>query len=191
MNGAKSFGFCDLNISTEGDVRETAIQALKLGYKVIALNTEISDEIIVTKRNKKGTYTEIPPPIKFTLTKEELKKNGLIQEPKILSRITIKFSQPSSPFIHKSRDAILKYDLIAYKPLTEAAFKHLCQSNVDVDMISFDTSDSLYRPSRKLLNLAVKSDVYFELCYGPCLRSASCRLKTIQLWHDMHRLFRC
>ena len=36
-------GFCDLNIPNNSNLKETVLHACKLGYKTIAINTEVTD----------------------------------------------------------------------------------------------------------------------------------------------------
>ena len=46
--------FCDLNIvATDSHLRETVLQALKLGYQTIAINTEVTDSWSSESKKKK------------------------------------------------------------------------------------------------------------------------------------------
>lgn len=67
----------------------------------------------------------MPKPKLLLFGTEELAAYGITKKPIILSRLTIQFSNPSSPFLHKYKEDIQKYDIIAYKPITETAFKHV------------------------------------------------------------------
>lgn len=54
MNHIKGRGFCDLNIEANiQNLKQTVLYAFKLGYETIALNINISDEIIPSQ-SKRG-----------------------------------------------------------------------------------------------------------------------------------------
>ncbi|KAL7647788.1 UNVERIFIED_CONTAM: hypothetical protein RMT77_001397 [Armadillidium vulgare] len=191
MNENSSYGFCDLNLSVEEvDLKKTILKGLKLGYETFAINMIVSDEIKDLKINKKGDNREIliPLPHSVKFLDSELSENKIYKKPKILTRLTIKCSNNSSYFLHKAKEAVNNFDIVAFSPVTEDAFKQLCLSNMEMDIISFDFNEIKFRPSKKLLRLAVKNNVYFEIPYAPCIRSPSTRRSIIQLAHSLFRI---
>ncbi|XP_076056226.1 ribonuclease P protein subunit Rpp30 [Oratosquilla oratoria] len=187
-------GFCDLNISAnDNDLKPVVLKALSLGYQTIAINREISEPESSSnekKKKKKGdSGLQVPSPPTLKLTEDELKKHKIKRPPVILTRLTVAYADKGSAFLHKLRDsgALTKYDIIAFRPRSEGAFRQVCQANMDVDIISFDIGDRDFRISRKMLNLAIERDLYFEICYAPCIARSSSRQDTIVLAHDIYQ----
>ncbi|KAK8722944.1 hypothetical protein OTU49_011964 [Cherax quadricarinatus] len=185
-------GFCDLNISAmDTDLKKTVLKALSIGYQTIAINREVTDNSTPDKKRKKGNFPMVPPPPKFKLSEEDLREHSITREPVILTRITVTYSDPGSAFLSKFREVIKQYDIIAFTPTTEGALKQtVSQTLVDVDIISLNIDEGGTRFARKLLCLAVERDIYFELSYGPCIRSSCSRQQTITLSHILHQCSR-
>ncbi|XP_045597688.1 ribonuclease P protein subunit p30 [Procambarus clarkii] len=186
-------GFCDLNIcATDTDLKQTVLKALSMGYQTVAINREVTDESTSDKKKrKKGEFPVVPSPPKFELSKEDLRQHNITREPVILTRITVTYSDPGSAFLSKFREVIKQYDIIAFTPTTEGALKQtVCQTLVDVDIISLNPEDRNTRFARKLLRLAVERDIYFELSYGPCITNSCSRQQTITLSHLLHQCSR-
>lgn len=72
-----------------------------------------------------GDFPSVPSPPKLTLTEADLHKHKITREPVILTRITVTYSDPGSPFLSKYRDIIKEYDIIAFTPTSEAALKQV------------------------------------------------------------------
>lgn len=56
---SKAVGYCDLNIDASSKcLKQTVLEALRLGYQTIAINTSIHDQPSYeeSKKNKKGEY---------------------------------------------------------------------------------------------------------------------------------------
>ncbi|KAK4287772.1 hypothetical protein Pmani_039169 [Petrolisthes manimaculis] len=192
-------GYCDLNIAVNTSdittLKTTVLKALSMGYQTVAINTEITDNTTpdTKKKKKKGDYPCVPPPPKLTLTSADLRKHNVTRDPVILTRITVTYSDPGSPFLSKYRDLIKLYDLIAFTPTTEAALKQtVSQTLVEVDLISLSIGreGDTARFSRKLLHSAIEKDIYYEVCYGPCIFGSGARQQTITLAHSLHRKIR-
>jgi len=184
--------FCDLNIlATDSHLRETVLQALKIGYQTIAINTEVTDSWSSEskkKKRKKGEQDQvIPDPITLRFTAEELMKHGIKNTPTILNRLTITYSEPSTPFMHKAKSSFNKYDILAFTPTTESALKQVCVDMPHVDIISLDANQRDLRIIAKQVRLALKKDIYFEISYSPCIGNSSTRLN---IFTFAHRLFR-
>ncbi|KAG7169147.1 ribonuclease P protein subunit p30-like [Homarus americanus] len=186
-------GFCDLNISaSDEDLKNTVLKALSIGYQTVAINREVIDNSTSEKKKrKKGDFPMVPPPPKLELSEEDLRQHGITREPVILTRITVTYSDPGSAFLSKFREVIKQYDIIAFTPTTEGALKQtVCQTLVDVDIISLNPNEQGARFARKLLRLAVERDIYFELSYGPCILNSGSRQRTITLSHILHQCSR-
>lgn len=184
-------GFCDLNIAAAtNDLKQTVLKALSIGYQTIAINTEVTDTTTNDKKKKKkgNEVPLVPAPQKLKLTPEDLKQHKITKEPVILTRITVTYSEPSSSFLSKYKDALKQYDIIAFTPTTEGALKQcVTQTLVDVDVISLSPAELKGRPAWKLIRLAVEKCIYFEICYAPCLANQSSRQGTIVLSHVLHQ----
>ena len=67
------------------------------------------------------------------------------------------------------------YDLVAARPLTQAAFDHLCQAPLSaqhLDLISIDFSSHGKLPFRikpPMLKLALQKGLHFEIAYSPLI----------------------
>ena len=57
------------------------------------------------------------------LTAEELKQYAPKKNPLILTRITVILSDLNNAFLHVTKNALQQYDLIAFTPTSEAAYK--------------------------------------------------------------------
>lgn len=196
-------GYCDLNISaTDPDLKATVLKALSLGYQTIAVNRYVTDTLAGSvekeggsKKRKKGhesgNESLVPPPVKLNISAMDLQRHKITREPIILSRITITHSDPASPFLSKYAGAIRQYDLIAITPENDVTLKQIVWSKVvDVDIISLVPETSSFQLSRSLLRSAIERDIYFEICYGPCLTDIHARKQTIALSHFLHRTSR-
>ncbi|KAG8050883.1 hypothetical protein GUJ93_ZPchr0009g1617 [Zizania palustris] len=67
------------------------------------------------------------------------------------------------------------YDIVAARPLTQAAFDHLCQVAFDhLDIVSIDFSYKLpFRLKLPMLKLALQRGLYFEIAYSPLITDAT------------------
>ncbi|RZF33166.1 hypothetical protein LSTR_LSTR004852 [Laodelphax striatellus] len=104
---------------------------------------------------------------------------------KVLNRLTVRLSDPSQYVKVSQSENLKKYHLLAVTPLSENAFQHLCHT-LDVDIITLSPAEKNLRFNRKLYNLAVSKNMYFELSYGPALNSSANRRDLIQLSHTLH-----
>ncbi|XP_018024184.1 ribonuclease P protein subunit drpp30 [Hyalella azteca] len=192
----KAVGYCDLNILSDSkDLKKTVLEALRLGFQTIAINTVVHTEPSYeeSKSNKKkdsgnkGDQCIIPAPTRVSLSPDDLKQYGIAEEPVLLSRLTLVYKDTTRPFLHKAKAAIEEYDVVAFTPLSEEAFKQVCQSLMYVDIICLDPDSQLCSSKlpRNLCRLAVERDMYFELQYGPCIgsRNISSWQSTIRLGH--------
>ncbi|XP_050725438.1 ribonuclease P protein subunit p30-like [Eriocheir sinensis] len=191
-------GFCDLNISaTDTDLRQTVLKALSVGYQTLALNRHVTDNSTAAagggggKKKKKGDFSSVPPPPKLALTPDELRRHGITRPPVILTRLTVTYANPDSPFLAKHKEVIRQYDLLALTPTSDKALKQtVTQSAVEVDIIALSLEERGTRFARKLLRMAKDRNMYFELSYGPCLSEGRSRQQTIALAHSLHQSLR-
>lgn len=70
----------------------------------------------------------IPLPHSVKFLDSELSENKIYKKPKILTRLTIKCSNNSSYFLHKAKEAVNNFDIVAFSPVTEDAFKQVINS---------------------------------------------------------------
>ena len=119
-----------------------------MGYNSVALNVAYTGKLPATLTN------EIPNPLPCEVP-ENLE---------VFRRCTLSLSDPSQN--HRLSTLASTYDILALRPLTEAALQQACQS-LDCDLVSFDFSQRLpffLRP--KTVSAALQRGVRFEICYG-------------------------
>ncbi|KAK7068827.1 hypothetical protein SK128_014908 [Halocaridina rubra] len=187
-------GFCDLNIEAENsNLKESVLKALSLGYQTIAINQNVTLPSLEKSGSKKrkgaeeGNGSIVPVPVTVNLSSADLKRYKITREPVILTRITISYTDPSSPYLLKSADAIRQYDLIAFVPENDATLKQVMTGKIDVDIISLIPNSATYQLSRSLLKSSMERDVYFEIPYSPCITDVHARKQIIMLSHFLHR----
>lgn len=152
-----------------------------MGYDVIAITMEVTDETFTNesgkkgKQNKKNNSSEprVPSPIDISLFQKYTKI-------KILNRINITVDQPAS--LHKISQSkqVKLYDIISYLPGNAAVLKALT-GVYDFDILSYNPAidnPPLYF-NRKLYNQFVQNGVYMELPYSPAIVDSTCRKNCI------------
>jgi len=177
-------GYCDLCLEASSNhLKDLVLRAVHLGYSTLAINTTVSDD----PKDIKGGLT-VPSPTTVHLTPADL---GGRPSPTLLTRLTVVFINTANPFLLKNRAVMEAYDLLAYRPLTEQAYKSVCEDRMDVDIISLDVSGRADRLPRKLLKAAVKRNAFFEIQYGPLIGCSSPQ-STLQLGRKLAALgIRC
>ncbi|XP_022187399.1 ribonuclease P protein subunit p30 [Nilaparvata lugens] len=177
--------FHDLNISSDavGDGIKLFKRLYDFGYRTIAVN-QVVDEVATEPKGKKrkGEKNDVdivPLPVVVDLPEE------LAGRLKVLNRLTVRLSDPSQYVKVAQSENLKKYHLLAVTPLNENTFQHLCHT-LDVDIITLTAAEKNLRFNRKLYNLAVSKNMYFELSYGLALNSSTNRRDLIQLSHTLH-----
>ncbi|GLV48624.1 RNaseP protein p30 [Carabus blaptoides fortunei] len=162
----------------------TAKKLVEYGYRTVAINQTIDEEALETnKKKKKGdreTNEIVPVPITL---KSEKSCPGL----KILNRLTVTFAEKSTLYKVMQSEQVKKYHIFAVIPKSNEALQFVCDT-VDADIISFDPSDSrTMKMNRKICNMLLERDVYFELMYFPAIQDATCRKNIINKAHLYHQ----
>lgn len=103
-------------------------------------------------------------------------KSSIDANMKQLSRITITVDDTTHAQVITSGNEILRnFDIVAVCPGTSQVLSFLCK-NADVDIITLDFTHKLnFQLNKKLLDIAVKRGVYFEILYSPLLTSPATR----------------
>ena len=71
------------------------------------------------------------------------------------------------------------YDIVAVRPLDEKSFQLSCKE-ANIDIISLDLTSRLpFQLKFPTVNAAIQRGLYFEVCYGSCLRDSSQRRNVI------------
>ncbi|KAF8677946.1 hypothetical protein HU200_046303 [Digitaria exilis] len=89
------------------------------------------------------------------------------------TRTTLSIDSPAAAASALSTSAarlLRTYDIVAARPLTQAAFDHLCQVpySEQLDLISIDFSHKLpFRLKLPMLKLALQRGLHFEIAYSP------------------------
>lgn len=94
----------------------------------------------------------------------------------ILQRLSIVYKQTAITHDMNISLNIKKYHVICGIPLTDAALQHAC-STLAVDIIGLyhDDTVQLNLIAHKYYQMAARRGVYFEIPYGPVLRSSNHR----------------
>ncbi|KAK3119522.1 hypothetical protein QOZ80_9AG0671740 [Eleusine coracana subsp. coracana] len=92
-----------------------------------------------------------------------------------LTRITLSIDSPAaaaSALAPSAARLLRTYDIVAARPLNQAAFDHLCQVpySQQLDLVSIDFSHKLpFRLKLPMLKLALQRGLHFEIAYSPFL----------------------
>lgn len=187
----KTKGYYDLNISEACVSPASAKYTLKIlydyGYRTIAINQVLEENNLEPKRKKKKGEPRdnediIPSPFNLTELNEIVQKLKLTDF-KVLTRLTVVFSNPDC--LHKitKSENYKKYDLIAACPQSLPAFT-ACYSILDADILSFNAESSqLYKFNRKLYNKLIEKGYHYEIQYSPAIEDSTKRKNTIQMAH--------
>jgi len=189
----------DLNIPMTCSPHTTPLtmvrRALALGYQTIALNTEVSQNQFLTKKQAKEKSKNIdylldfPSPPSLTLAPEDyplLASKGLA--PTILTRLTISITN-NDFMIHYNKSSIAKqYDLLAINVSSSPCLSSLLKSSFRWDILCFTPSQVVggVKWTRKLYYECVEKNVYFELPYSPLIRDSLDRRRVISHAHTYH-----
>lgn len=181
--------FLDLNIPVDNDDKFAPMQMaalanalVELGYDGCAYN--------VTLKNKvpKDHICNIQP---LALSSSEAQGRQLSGSSLLrlqadargfrqLRRLTVLLDDMAHVHTLSANNPALKqYDVIAVQPCDERTFQQACTS-MDVDVISIDFTQRLpYHLKLALVQQAVERGVFFEICYSPMIKDASCRRNLI------------
>ncbi|KAK6926876.1 RNase P subunit p30 [Dillenia turbinata] len=157
------------------------IKAMELGYTGIAYNRTIkgvmsdSDYCTIPLLSF-ATLLKLAP---FLSSSVNLHRQLLHIPPSCpfrqYTRLTVTVDSPPQSNALNSANPILKtYDLIAVKPLNQAAFDHACQF-AEVDIIAIDFAKLPFRMKLPMIKAAIGRGIYFEIVYSPLIMEAERR----------------
>ena len=180
----ESEGPYDLNIPVRCGSSTTLLavvrRALSLGYRTVALNTEVSQGQFITKKDKSrkeqaDTLLDFPPPTHLNLGPGDypaLASQGLA--PTILNRLTINMTNNDFMIAYNKSAVAKQYDILAINCSSSPALTALLKSSFRFDILCFspDQVAAGVKWTRKLYYECVERHVHLELSYGPMVRSS-------------------
>lgn len=143
-----------------------------VGYRTIAIDATFDH----TKCNRKASDI-FPAPADLTGLREQF-QNKL----KILSRLSIVFSQ--NVILHDMNISmnIRKYNLICGIPITETAMQYACSTFPgDIIGMMHDDSTKFFLIGHKYYLMAARRGIYFEIPYAPAIRNSNQRRDIISV----------
>ncbi|PUZ62633.1 hypothetical protein GQ55_3G000900 [Panicum hallii var. hallii] len=155
-------------------------RALELGYAAVALDHPHRGLLADSNRCRTEPFpplSSLPLPSSAALHRRRLSSPA--SEPfRQYTRITLSLDSAAAAAsaVAPSAARLLRtYDLVAARPLTQAAFDHLCQAPLSaqhLDLISIDFSSHSKLPFRiklPMLKLALQKGLHFEIAYSPLI----------------------
>ncbi|TVU00003.1 hypothetical protein EJB05_54580, partial [Eragrostis curvula] len=150
-------------------------RALELGYAAVALDHPHRGLLADSHRCRTQPFpplSSLPLPSSAALHRRRLASPT--SEPfRQYTRITLSLDSPAaaaSALAPSAARLLRTYDIVAARPLTQAAFDHLCQVpySQQLDLISIDFSHKLpFRLKLPMLKLALQRGLHFEIAYAP------------------------
>ncbi|CAD6269232.1 unnamed protein product [Miscanthus lutarioriparius] len=155
-------------------------RALELGYAAVALDHPHRGILADPHRCRTELFaplSSLPLPSSAALHGRRLASPA--SEPfRQYTRITLSLDSAAataSALAPSASRLLRNYDLVAARPLTQAAFDHLCQAPLSaqhLDLISIDFSSHGKLPFRikpPMLKLALQKGLHFEIAYSPLI----------------------
>ncbi|CAO2175276.1 unnamed protein product [Urochloa humidicola] len=155
-------------------------RALELGFAAVALDHPHRGLLADSHRCRTDLFpplSSLPLPPSAALHRRRLASPA--SEPfRQYTRITLSLDSAAaaaSALAPSAARLLRTYDLIAARPLTQAAFDYLCQAPLSahhLDLISIDFSSHsklLFRIKLPMLKLALQKGLHFEIAYSPLI----------------------
>ncbi|XP_052135787.1 uncharacterized protein LOC127754334 isoform X2 [Oryza glaberrima] len=172
-------GFFDLSIlpdDSKSTTTNTSIvaRALDLGYSAVALD-----------HPHRGLLADSHAPIASSLLLPPSASLHHRRHPFLqYTRITLSLDSAAactSALAPSAARLLRTYDIVAARPLTQAAFDHLCQATFDhLDIVSIDFSHKLpFRLKLPMLKLALQRGLHLEIAYSPLIADAASRRQAV------------
>ncbi|KAJ1273648.1 hypothetical protein BS78_05G000900 [Paspalum vaginatum] len=159
-------------------------RALELGYAAVALDHPHRGLLADSDRCRTDPFpplSSLPLPSSAALHRRRLASPA--SEPfRQYTRITLSLDSAAaaaSALAPSAARLLRTYDIVAARPLTQAAFDHLCQAPLSaqhLDLISIDFSSHSKLPFRiklPMLKLALQKGLHFEIAYSPLISTDS------------------
>jgi len=198
MERCRSEGPYDLNIPALCGASATLLQvvrrALALGYRTIALNTEVHQSQFITKKEKGkkeggNVLADFPAPPALALAPSDYPAlHALGRAPTILTRLTISMTNNDFMIAYNKSQVAKTYDLLAINCSSSPALTALLKSSFRFDLLTF-TPDQVVggiKWTRKLYYECVERHVHFEINYAPMIRSSEDRRRVISQAYTFH-----
>ncbi|KAL6653402.1 hypothetical protein ACP70R_008980 [Stipagrostis hirtigluma subsp. patula] len=153
-----------------------AARALELGYAGVALDHPHRGLLADSTRCRTSPFpalSSLPLPPAAALHRRRLASP--VSEPfRQYTRITLSLDSAAaaaSALAPSAARLLRTYDLVAARPLTQAAFDHLCQVQCQqLDLISIDFSRRLpFRLKLPMVKIALQRGLHFEIAYSPII----------------------
>ncbi|XP_078034984.1 ribonuclease P protein subunit Rpp30 [Augochlora pura] len=181
MNIRQTVGFYDLCVNDPASDRHNLHLVLsklhELGFKTVALNTNLDESAVVPDKKKKKKNDESESFQNITLNTFDIdnikeKYNGKLN---IFNRITFHCSDPAKTHILNHAQSLKKYDLYAFIPKTQNALQFAC-TQLNCDIITLKASSTTFKLNRKLYKQAIERGVHFEIQYADLINTESRKL---------------
>ncbi|KAG8089330.1 hypothetical protein GUJ93_ZPchr0011g27685 [Zizania palustris] len=155
-----------------------AARALDLGYSAVALDHPHRG-LLNDSHSAPGIASSLPRPPSSSL--HQHRRSHPFQQ---FTRVTLSLDSAAacaSALAPSAARLLRTYDIVAARPLTQAAFDHLCQAAFDhLDIVSIDFSHKLpFRLKLPMLKLALQRGLYFEIAYSPLITDPTSRRQLI------------
>ncbi|KAL5204605.1 hypothetical protein ABZP36_009476 [Zizania latifolia] len=155
-----------------------AARALDLGYSAVALDHPHRG-LLNDSHSASGIASSLPRPPSSSLHRH--RRSHPFQQ---YTRLTLSLDSAAacaSALAPSAARLLRTYDIVAARPLTQAAFDHLCQAAFDhLDIISIDFSHKLpFRLKLPMLKLALQRGLYLEITYSPLIADPTSRRQLI------------
>ncbi|OAY81245.1 Ribonuclease P protein subunit p30 [Ananas comosus] len=159
-----------------------AVKALELGYAGVAYDRPFRGVVADSDRSRSAAPFPLPSLLAAapSLAAAAALHRRLLRSPpsppfRQFSRITLSLDSPAAVASSSSNPVLRTYDIVAIRPLNQAAFDHACKFS-EVDMISIDFSQKLpFRLKLPLVEVAIKRGLHFEITYSHLIADVNVR----------------
>ncbi|CAM0874278.1 unnamed protein product [Alopecurus aequalis] len=162
-----------------------AARALELGYAAVALDHPHRGLLADADRCRTSPFPALSSlPLPFSASLHRSRNGSPTDEPfRQYTRITLSLDSPAaaaSALAPSAARLLRTYDIVAARPLTQAALDHLCQSATEIDVISIDFSHKLpFRLRLPIIKLALQRGIHFEIAYSPLIDDVNSRRQVL------------
>ncbi|XP_011299334.1 ribonuclease P protein subunit p30 [Fopius arisanus] len=185
-------GFYDLCINFNGENKEKLPRLLsrlhEMGYRTIAINQSLDESAleVVKKKKKKGESADTNDPLAAVINPVDIEalRDQFKDKLCILSRLTFTFTDTAKTYTLCQAASFKKFHLFAVMPKNQAALQFAC-SQLNVDIVTINSSNSSFKFTRKLYLQAVDRGVHFEVRYADVIDRTT-RKMAIQYSHLFH-----
>ncbi|XP_047087401.1 uncharacterized protein LOC124699078 [Lolium rigidum] len=180
--------FFDLSLLPSSNANSrllAAARALELGYAAVALDHPHRGLLADADRCRTAPFPVISSlPLPSSAALHRSRNGSPTDEPfRQYTRITLSLDSPAaaaSALAPSAARLLRTYDVVAARPLSQAALDHLCQSATELDVISIDFSHKLpFRLKLPMIKLALQRGIHFEIAYSPLIDDISSRRQVL------------